>query len=49
MAMQALREAGKNLRIGMIAGDGIGRQVLPVSSSSPSLAESEPTELLVRM
>lgn len=30
MAMQALREAGKTLRIGMIAGDGIGRQVLPV-------------------
>ncbi|GAA6008162.1 hypothetical protein JCM11491_001906 [Sporobolomyces phaffii] len=31
MAMQALREAGKTLRIGMIAGDGIGRQVLPAA------------------
>lgn len=34
MAMQALREnAKKGLKIGMIAGDGIGRIVLPVSSS----------------
>jgi len=32
MAMQALREnAKKGLKIGMIAGDGIGRIVLPVS------------------
>lgn len=30
MAMQALRESAKTLRIGMIAGDGIGRNVLPV-------------------
>lgn len=30
MAMQALRESAKTLRIGMIAGDGIGRLVIPV-------------------
>lgn len=30
MAMQALRESAKALKIGMISGDGIGRQVLPV-------------------
>ncbi|GJN90478.1 hypothetical protein Rhopal_003489-T1 [Rhodotorula paludigena] len=31
MAMQALRESAKTLRIGMIAGDGIGRNVLPAA------------------
>ena len=31
MAMQALRESAKVLKIGMIAGDGIGRQVLPAA------------------
>ncbi|CEQ39643.1 SPOSA6832_01189, partial [Sporobolomyces salmonicolor] len=31
MAMQALRESAKTLRIGMIAGDGIGRVVLPAA------------------
>ena len=36
MAMQALRESAKTLRIGMIAGDGIGRNVLPVRPSSSS-------------
>jgi hypothetical protein len=34
MAMQALRESAKTLRIGMIAGDGIGRLVIPVRLSS---------------
>ncbi|GAA5917286.1 hypothetical protein JCM6882_004148 [Rhodosporidiobolus microsporus] len=31
MAMQALRESAKTLRIGMIAGDGIGKVVLPAA------------------
>lgn len=33
--MQALRESAKVLKIGMIAGDGIGRQVLPVRANLP--------------